>query len=315
MGRAAEAERWADTAERLPGTGLLPDGTTVAAAIAVMRATRARHGSSGIRADARGALRGLSPVNPYRAGMLYFEGLSFVLEGEFDHASALLTHASDVANDLGAVPLLAGCLAQRALLAMDKGDWAVADDLAQRALRLVDDRMFEGYSTSALVIATAARSAAHRGDIPAARRLARRAASLRPLQTYARPVASVQSLVELARVYLALGDFSGADVVLAQAAEILHQCTDLGTLPKIVEELQARVQQVSGSSTGASALTSAELRLVPVLPTHLSLPQIAERLSLSRHTVKSQAQSLYRKLAVSSRAEAVARIQELGLDT
>ena len=134
------------------------------------------------------------------------------------------------------------------------------------------------------------------------------------MQTYARPVTSVQSLIELSRVYLALGDFSGADVVLAQASDIIRQCPDLGTLPKLVDELQSRVRQVSGASTGASALTTAELRLVPLLPTHLSLPQIAERLSLSRHTVKSQTLSLYHKLAVTSRTEAVSRIRELGLD-
>ena len=129
------------------------------------------------------------------------------------------------------------------------------------------------------------------------------------------PVTSVQTLIELARVYLVLGDFSGADVVLSQATEIIHQRPQLGILPKLVDDLHARVRQVSGVSTGASALTSAELRLAPVLPTHLSLPQIAERLSLSRHTVKSQTVSLYRKLGVSSRADAVRRIRELGLDT
>jgi LuxR family transcriptional regulator, maltose regulon positive regulatory protein len=34
---------------------------------------------------------------------------------------------------------------------------------------------------------------------------------------------------------------------------------------------------------------------------------------LSRHTIKSQAMSLYRKLGASSRSEAVARSRELGL--
>ena len=69
-----------------------------------------------------------------------------------------------------------------------------------------------------------------------------------------------------------------------------------------------------GSSVpGASALTAAELRLLPLLSTHLSFPEIAEEMFLSRHTIKSEANSIYRKLGVSSRSQAVSRSLELGL--
>ena len=69
-----------------------------------------------------------------------------------------------------------------------------------------------------------------------------------------------------------------------------------------------------GSSVpGASALTAAELRLLPLLSTHLSFPEIAAELFLSRHTIKSQAISIYRKLGASSRSQAVTRSRELGL--
>jgi LuxR family maltose regulon positive regulatory protein len=64
---------------------------------------------------------------------------------------------------------------------------------------------------------------------------------------------------------------------------------------------------------GAWSLTTAELRLLPLLPTHLSFREIGERLYLSRHTVKTQAISIYRKLGVSSRSEAIERMSEIGL--
>jgi LuxR family maltose regulon positive regulatory protein len=63
----------------------------------------------------------------------------------------------------------------------------------------------------------------------------------------------------------------------------------------------------------ASALTAAELRLLPLLTTHLPLPEIGEELFLSRNTIKTQANSIYRKLGASSRSQAVARARELGL--
>jgi LuxR family maltose regulon positive regulatory protein len=61
------------------------------------------------------------------------------------------------------------------------------------------------------------------------------------------------------------------------------------------------------------SLTGAELRLLPLLATHLSLPQIGAELFLSPNTIKSQAVSIYRKLGASSRREAVAYAQENGL--
>jgi LuxR family maltose regulon positive regulatory protein len=64
---------------------------------------------------------------------------------------------------------------------------------------------------------------------------------------------------------------------------------------------------------GASSLTTAELRLLPLLATHLSFTEIGQRLYLSKHTVKTQAISIYRKLGTSSRSEAVQRVQEVGL--
>jgi LuxR family transcriptional regulator, maltose regulon positive regulatory protein len=60
-------------------------------------------------------------------------------------------------------------------------------------------------------------------------------------------------------------------------------------------------------------LTAAELRLLPMLSTHLSFPEIAEEMFLSRNTIRSQVYSIYRKLGASSRNQAVTRSRELGL--
>jgi LuxR family maltose regulon positive regulatory protein len=60
-------------------------------------------------------------------------------------------------------------------------------------------------------------------------------------------------------------------------------------------------------------LTPAEARVLAWLPTHLTAPQIAAELVLARSTVRSQITAVYRKLGVSSRAEAVSRAKALGL--
>jgi len=64
---------------------------------------------------------------------------------------------------------------------------------------------------------------------------------------------------------------------------------------------------------GPTSLTTAELRVLRLLPTHLSFREIAGRLHVSTNTVKTQAQAVYRKLDASSRSQAVARGRELGL--
>src|SRR5262249_7514532 len=88
----------------------------------------------------------------------------------------------------------------------------------------------------------------------------------------------------------------------------------LGTLVGEADDLRDRLAAVRGSHVlGASALTGAELRLLPMLCTHLSLPEIGGELFLSPNTIKSQAYSLYRKLEVTTRSQAVTRARELGL--
>ena len=64
---------------------------------------------------------------------------------------------------------------------------------------------------------------------------------------------------------------------------------------------------------GASSLTGAELRVLPLLSTYLPLPEIGEELFLSPHTIRSHTRSIYRKLGASTRSEAVRRAREVGL--
>ena len=154
----------------------------------------------------------------------------------------------------------------------------------------------------------------HRGDVPAARQQLVSAQRLRPLLTYALPYFAVQARIELARVHFALADLAGARTLMREVDELLRRRPDLGTPADQAQALRARLSKEHGpSASGASALTGAELRLLPLLSTHLSMPEIAGELFLSPNTIKSQAYSLYRKLGASTRSQAVTRSRELGL--
>jgi LuxR family maltose regulon positive regulatory protein len=95
---------------------------------------------------------------------------------------------------------------------------------------------------------------------------------------------------------------------------VLKRRPDLGTLVSDAQALRVRLTQERGPNVpGPSALTTAELRVLPLLATHLSFREIGAELFLSPNTVKSQAISLYRKLAAANRSQAVIRARELGL--
>jgi LuxR family transcriptional regulator, maltose regulon positive regulatory protein len=314
LGQPTEAERWAAAAERASSAGILPDGSTIEATLAYLRAILCRKGIGEMRRDAQLAWEGLSPASPYRATMLYTEGISFLLEGDPTRAGPILARALNLATHSGSLPLAGLILAEQCGVAAERNDWAEVTTLAEQAAAIVEDGHFGDYWTSALAYAWASRAAAHGGDVSRARFYLGRASRLRPLLTYALPVVSVQALLEMTRAYITLADPGGAAAVLAQADDILRQRPDLGVLPELAGQLQAGLATGTSHAIGASSLTAAELRLLPLLSTHLSYAEIGERLYVSKNTVKTQAYSAYRKLGVSSRSEAVVRTRELGLD-
>jgi LuxR family maltose regulon positive regulatory protein len=246
--------------------------------------------------------------------MLYTEGISYLLEDDLERADQILVRAFGEADRVGAPPLAAVILAERCIAAEQRGDWPAAMKLVQQAVTIVEAGQFDDYWTSALVYAWASRAALHSGKIAEARSWLGRAARLRPLLSYVLPVMSVQALLEMARCYLALSDPGGAVAVLNQVREILQQRPALGALSRQAAQLRSQLDRNGSPDVGASALTAAELRLLPLLSTHLSYQEIGERLYVSKNTVKSQAYSAFRKLGANSRSEAVSRAQDLGLD-
>jgi LuxR family maltose regulon positive regulatory protein len=311
LGNSSSAERWAAVAARGLGSG--PADGDLDASMALLRTLLCHDGMAGMRADAAAAWAGLAPDSPWRPTALLMEGISHLLDGQADLADPTLARVVDIAEEYGATPAASAALGERAVIAMERQQWDQAGRLADRALAALRAGHLDDYAMAAFTHAVAARTMLHRGEADQARAHLTRAVHLRPLLTSAMPHRSVQTLTEMARAYLALDDAAGASAVLRQADEVMRQRPNLGVLPRQVAGLKARLDGLGQGTPGASSLTAAELRLLPLLSTHLTLLEIGERLHLSRNTVKTQAISIYRKLGVSSRSEAVQRVRELGL--
>jgi LuxR family transcriptional regulator, maltose regulon positive regulatory protein len=327
--RIGDVERWAAAAEgssvappgsegerarRASPERMLPDGSTLAAWLAIMRLALCADGIDGIRRDADIAAEGLSAQSPYRAAAQSFEALGLLAAGEVERADALFAHAYSRAVVASRFPSAVLASAMRGLIAIGANDWAAADERCREALEVLNAfPALDDYAESAPGFLLAARTARHDRDTTAARAYLARAARLRPQLTYGRPVLAVVALVEFARAYAEIGDSAGAREVLRQAREILKQRPNLGTLPAQLDALEARIDAMQSGTVGASSLTAAELRLVPFLPTHLTFAEVAQRLHVARSTAKTQAISIYQKLGVSSRGAAVEQLQALGL--
>ena len=314
-GRPAEAERWLALAEGATSTIPLSDGSaTIEPWVANLRAHMMREGVERALADANLALNQLSAGSTWFADALLIRGVAHALLGAADQARDDLTESVDRGLAVGAADDVIVAQAQLALLAAKQGAWGEAGHRARAAQAPVEERGLGDYALSAIAHAATARVALHEGRREDARAALARVHRLRPLLDHGLPWLTIQVGLELTRVHLALGEAGAARTILRETEQVLELRPDLGTVVEEARELHDRVAATSGpGGAWAMSLTGAELRLLPYLATHLSFPEIATRLFISRNTVKTEAVSIYRKLGVASRSQAIERAAEVGL--
>jgi LuxR family maltose regulon positive regulatory protein len=318
MGRPAASDRWADLAERWSERPSAGDRTgRFAMWLTTTRAVMCRNGVERMRselADAARHIPGAGSAEDTEYPMrLFLAGVASLLLGDPDTAETRFIDATELTDEARRSPFFSAILAYRAHLALDRGDWSDAEKHVERAVSVTQSGHTESHITSALVLAVAARVALHRGDVARARAHLRETQRLRPLLSHATPWYSVGALLQMVEVSIGLGDTSGARQFIRDADAVLRRRPDLGTLGKRTDELRGRLGAMEALGSEGATLTSAELRILPLLLTHLTVAGIADRLFLSRHTVKAQVWSMYRKLEVHTRRDAVGRARELGL--
>jgi LuxR family maltose regulon positive regulatory protein len=182
-----------------------------------------------------------------------------------------------------------------------------------RSMELIRQHDLDRLATTAHTVTAQAFALAVVGDRRAAGAAFAKARRLSGMVTEIAPWFAVTGRLIQARTAMLLGDGATARVLANEAAR--KMTADLnGTLVEtMLVDTRASLRSMAVESGTAAALTSAELRVLQFLPSHLSFPQIGERLFLSQNTVKTHALSMYRKFGVTSRSEAVAKAQALGL--
>ncbi len=282
------------------------------AALAMLRACIARDGARRMAEDAEGACALAAPDSAAQGLGRLLMGVAAHLTGDPARARPLLEDAAR--RSVGRVhAVTALARTQLALIAVDEGDW---DGAAHHAA--------EAYSTlapiaapdpaRALVLAVYAAVAAHRGELAQARHDAADAHRLLASVEGFAPWVNGEAHVWLARAEFRLSDGPTARTLLARAARAQAQMPDAIVLEQWVHDGWDRADAFAETVTGdGPTLTNAELRVLRLLPSHMSFREIGERLQVSPNTVKTQARSVYRKLNVGRRSAAVSRGRAAGL--
>lgn len=310
-----DIEPWLAAAERADEhSDAAEDTGPLTSAVALLRATLAADGIDRMRQDAELAERLQAPEDPWRSLALFYRGVSAQLSGDPAEAQALFEQAEQLATALDVGPPHALSLAQLSLQALDRGAWTGAEELAARSVEVAERYGLQDMASMGPVACVSALMLAHRGELDRARAQVRRARRQIAVITQVAPWLAVEARVVLARTYLLLGDPAAARVLLSEGQNLVSQVPDGPVLQGWLDDCWRMVQRMPVTTAlGPSALTAAELRVVQYLPTHLSFEEIGRRLFLSRNTVKTQAISAYRKLGVSSRADAVEQAQAFGV--
>jgi ATP/maltotriose-dependent transcriptional regulator MalT len=310
-GRREEARRAIAAVEAMPGARTVPllDGfSSVESSLTMLRAVfpDGDHGI-GMRAAQR-AVDLEKEGSPWRAVACSAMGRDYYYEAEFDEADRWLDESYALAPGSGQWLTAVTALAYRSLIAGAQGRDADRRAIAERAVQLARDHGLETVAGPPhLAVAVSSLEEGH-----AERARAHAEEGVAVLRRWGQPLMLAHALLLLTQISRVYGDYGGAASALHEARAIIEGCPDPGIF------LAARLAELTPSSTlqegtGTDDLTERELAVLRLLRGSLSEREIGNELFLTHNTIHSHTRSIYRKLGVSSRAEAVEAARSRGL--
>jgi LuxR family maltose regulon positive regulatory protein len=310
-GDGGEVDHWTSVASRRLESSERPDRDALKATAGIIRATGVAPEGAEPMGEAAAITYELLPQDSaWRSVCRMVEGMSSYFRGDRESARRLLEEGAR-RGQVSAPHIQQVCLAQLALIALDDDKTSEAVDLMTLTRTGVQRFGTSEYPTSAVVYAVSALVRARSGQTQAAGADVKQTVRLLGMLSDFAPWEEAGARVVLARALLLLDDVAGARAQLADASPHMRRMPDA----VVLQEWSTKVaeQAANAPASGRWPLTAAELRLLHYLPTHLSFREIADELVVSVNTVKSQAQSVYRKLGVASRREAIACAEAAGL--
>jgi LuxR family maltose regulon positive regulatory protein len=205
-----------------------------------------------------------------------------------------------------------GCLA---LAAADRGEMPVVSTLVENALHIRETHGFRDHWAGAMTLLALGRLEFDAGRLDEA--MASTAEAVRLSRRGLARIELAYGLLCLAQIELRRRRPTEASNLVNEAQAALSGCDDPGVVLQLAASRAREVglgpNEESRRLPFGEKLTDRERSVLLLLPTRLSLPDIAGTLLISANTVKTHTRAIYRKLGVASRSEAVRRAQQLEL--
>ena len=316
MHRDLEAAAWIEAIEQAAPAGPFFDGfSTPAAAAATMRAIRnmTRGDSRATLAAAVDAARLERRSSPWHAVAVDVGGIALRWLGRAEDSRRHLSAAVAASRAAGVqvMPVVYG-LGHLAGLAADRHDWLDADQHAADALQVAATNGTGEHWVCGMAHLVRGRVMAETGRLDLALPVLRRGIEL--AERGAGPLDVAWGLLATAAVCHARGDAAEAAQAAEKARATLEACADPGPLlSDLLSAITRRLGSGDRSRRSTAELSAREQQILALLPTDLTQRQIGLELHLSANTVKSHIASIFRKLGVSARADAVTAARERGL--
>jgi DNA-binding CsgD family transcriptional regulator len=295
-----KAHRFVNAAERLPLDGPSPDGaSSIRSTFNNLRALIGRDGFLQMLADGREVYElERTAHSPWMTGGCRAMGQALVGLGRPDEAIPILEEGLRLCAEFsihGYQELV--FLGHLALAHLDLAQFTAATERVEEGSAILN-RSVPPYPVHALALWIAeANIASRRGDLDQARRAC--GVVEQHLDLAAAMVwFQAELAVRCAETCWAFGDQAMATRFANRANVALKLVPDAETLTN-------RLAVAAGTASVLARLTPAEHQILNQLGTHLTLEQIGEARYVSRATVKSHVASIYLKLGVRTRAEAV----------
>jgi LuxR family maltose regulon positive regulatory protein len=309
-GRREETERFLTLAEDGHHQGPLPDGTpSVEAGVTLVRGFFGYGGvGEWVEAAERATRMESGLASPRSALARIGLGMGRYCSGDAAGARILLEEGLGLtASDQ---PLLRiAMLSFLSFAVLDEGHPKDAEALAREACALVDGFKLHGIPQAGLAPIALGRVLAKRGELAGAQTELETGLIARRSLPAMSPWPTLVGLLALAEVLITRGDRSEARAVLTEARAILDSYPDAGIFPELLERQERKLRKMQANRVESTngQLTERELEVLRLLPTELSVSELGKLLYVSPSTIKTHVKSVYRKLGVSSRKEAVER--------
>jgi LuxR family maltose regulon positive regulatory protein len=297
--------------EMVPALGHVDDGplsdgfASLESSMSVLRAAFAWGDVAAVLAEGERSARLEGLDSPWRPVVAWSLGWAYYCRGDLDLAERWLEEAVALAPAAEQWVVGVGAAADLSLLAGMRGRRTEQLRRAEETVAWAGEcGLLDACEVGEVHTAHGAALAAHDrwGDaIPALEK----GVLLRRL--WGQPLDLADGLIALGSALAATGDAARAAEIFAETEALLDGCTDPGGLP---DRLMTARQRQPPSAPAEGKFSERELTVLRMLSGGMTEREIGRELFVSFNTVHSHVKSVYRKLSVSSRADAVSRARE-----